>query len=556
MQLRNYQIKVIDYLNKNLIKHEENLSCLISLPTGAGKTITAGELIHMTGLKTIFTAHRLTLVRQTANVFTQLLHKEIGVYSGEQRTLCDVTVGTVQSISKEAEMFAEDFDLLIIDEVHWGQKAEMIKALKSAFISKGKKVIGMSATPIDSNDYLIEGYDDYFMDVQIGELVSGDYLIKPEYYKPAYAKVDLSDVKVTAGDYNVRELSSLMQKEEIINAVNRAFGERCLNKLTVVYCVDIEHAKRVYDSLAGKYPEVKFGIIHSQLDARTVYDTITTLSNRKLGCLINVDMLTAGWDCPELECLILARPTKRLSLFMQIGGRLLRKAPNKSQATFIDCGNNLEEHGLLEVNRKFSLRTKYGKTLDRILKVDDTPTNKVSDNVHPIFTPTELKQIGHYIDLFMGKVYHKEQQIIEDLKTFLAYYKQIGKVSFYWRQNSGKACMNGKWVNFTDIKGLPDLVIFIFNSIYIGIEVKLPTGYLKDTQRETLPEMKSAGLNVHIVTNVIELFRILEYYLNGQKPEDYPEEQIAWDAKLKYYQTCKKKYNKLANELKRGKNDK
>ena len=237
---------------------------------------------------------------------------------------------------------------------------------------------------------------------------------------------------------------------------------------------------------------------------------------------------------------------------MQIGGRLLRKAPNKNQATFIDCGNNLEEHGLLEINRKFSLRTKYGKTLDRILKVDETPTNKVSDNVHPIFTPIELKQVGHYIDLFMGKIYHKEQQIIEDLKDFLDYYMQIGKVSFYWRQNSGVAKIDGRWVSFTGMAGLPDMTILIKNSIYIGIEVKLPNRYLNDNQRKTLPKMKSAGLNVHIVTNVLELFRIFEYYLNGQKQEDYPEEQLAWDAKLKYYQTSKKKYNTLANELKRG----
>ena len=144
------------------------------------------------------------------------------------------------------------------------------------------------------------------------------------------------------------------------------------------------------------------------------------------------------------------------------------------------------------------------------------------------------------------------ETLFEDLKDFLDYYMQIGKVSFYWRQNSGVACMKGQWVHFTDIKGLPDLTVFLPCSIYVGIEVKLPTGYFKDIQRETLPKMKSAGLNVHIVTNVIELYRILEYYLNGQKAEEYPEEQVAWDAKLKYYQTKKEKYNNLANELKRG----
>lgn len=120
-----------------------------------------------------------------------------------------------------------------------------------------------------------------------------------------------------------------------------------------------------------------------------------------------------------------------------------------------------------------------------------------------------LEKIGSLIDLYANKVYKKEQDLVDDCRTIL---KRAG---FYlWRQNSGKANIQGRWVTFTDRNGLPDITL-IYKSVYIGLELKLPKGRLTKGQKETLLEFVQNKTMFFIVENVIDLFEALESVQNN-----------------------------------------
>ena len=112
-------------------------------------------------------------------------------------------------------------------------------------------------------------------------------------------------------------------------------------------------------------------------------------------------------------------------------------------------------------------------------------------------------------DLYNQKKYTKESDFQDDVRKFL---KSLG--FFMWRQNSGAMFKDGRWIQFTDRKGLPDITV-VYNGVYIGIELKLKTGYFTKHQKETLPLMIESGVHVYVVDNFEELFLITESLKNN-----------------------------------------
>ena len=114
-----------------------------------------------------------------------------------------------------------------------------------------------------------------------------------------------------------------------------------------------------------------------------------------------------------------------------------------------------------------------------------------------------LKKIASILDLYDGKVYAKESDLQADVNNFL------NKTNyFWWRQNSGKANMNGQWVHFASKNGLPDNTVFYKNtSLFFGLELKMPRGTLTTHQKQTLPEMQSKGVLFFICESVFDVFR-------------------------------------------------
>jgi len=225
--------------------------------------------------------------------------------------------------------------------------------------------------------------------------------------------------------------------------------------------------------------------------------------------LINVDMLTFGFDEPSIKCMLFARAVKSLRLYKQMVGRGIRSFEGKYKCLMIDCANVIRDNGFPTDELVLIKRPVINNTIDKLTTIQREVDGTIKEESIPKERIEYLGKIGSLIDLYNGKVYKKEQDLVDDCKTIL---KRAG---FYiWRQNSGKANIQGRWVVFTDRNGLPDITV-IYKSVYIGLELKLPHGRLTDGQKKTLPEFVQNKTAFFIIENVIDLFNALEVIKNS-----------------------------------------
>lgn len=206
------------------------------------------------------------------------------------------------------------------------------------------KFFGLSATPITEKGFLLEGFDDYIETVTIKELVHDGFLVKSRCLSPT--ELDLSDVRTTGNDYNEKDLDEVLVRiEEVRNVVNQ-YRQHAGGLKTIVFANTIKHAEALHSQFLKQ--DYKAEIIHSQLkDLKNERKKILKrFESGETPILINVGILTTGFDCPSVECILLVRPTKILRLYIQIAGRGLRPCPEmgKTDCLFLDCANIIATH--------------------------------------------------------------------------------------------------------------------------------------------------------------------------------------------------------------------
>lgn len=337
-----------DIINKTVMSRDNTL---IMLPTGGGKTHIASVVADRTRKthgKVLFLAPKLNLLNQTIDSFSALNPQKIhGSSSFDEKG--DVFVSTIQTMSRRPEMLEKmDFDTIIIDEVHFGDNGKMQEVIKT---SHSGKIVGLSATPYDSTGKLLSGYktiiDDYDM----------NYLIKKKFLTPVEAlcpfSVDLKGIKITAGEYNIKELDYRMSSAKMIAMTVDATADiiKTKNK-TIIFCVSIEHAEKITKAyrkiFKAKKINKKIKTLHSKVDDSLRDQILDDFSNPngKIDILISVDMITTGFNAPPTDCMVIARPTRSQNLYKQMVGRGTRNFPGKKYCLMIDCGNVVENLGM------------------------------------------------------------------------------------------------------------------------------------------------------------------------------------------------------------------
>lgn len=336
MQIRDYQK---DIINLTLGTTE---STLIQLPTGAGKTIIAKEIIKelITTRKknVLFITPKIILMKQTMDVFYELNPLKVHgneLYDKEHHLL----VSTIQTAHRRDLMP----DVIFIDEIHYGFNGKMI-----AHLIKDKpnaRIIGLSATPYDKNGAQLEGFNFVINKYDVNYMIKNKYLVPITSYELVRI-YNLDKVSITGGDYNQKELSKIVSNNktilEIINTTIEYIHER---KKTIVFAVDINHA----ELLSKAYTNEGFvsRVIHSKISKDQQALEIDNFKNGKTKILVSVLMLTTGFDVPDTDCVIIARPTKSQNLYKQMVGRVLRTVEDgsKKDAILLDCGNVIENLG-------------------------------------------------------------------------------------------------------------------------------------------------------------------------------------------------------------------
>jgi superfamily II DNA or RNA helicase len=279
-------------------------------------------------------------VKQTYNKFSAVTDSLSVVKSGmDDMFNADARVQIIGLQTYHARKPSLDADVLLIDEIHDGygskMQAELIKTFSDA------KLIGLSASPIDSKGYLLQGFDAYINEVQTADLIKLGYLAKPITYSPV--EFDLSSVSMVGDDYNNKEVDDIVIDLNKVKNIVDNWVKLARNKKTLVFANSIKHAEMLYSEFKRQgFNDID--IIHSQID--DLKERRKSIKDKQI--IINCGILTTGYDDDTIECVLLARPTAVLKLYLQIVGRGLRVNPNKKECLILDCANCVSKHGLVE----------------------------------------------------------------------------------------------------------------------------------------------------------------------------------------------------------------
>jgi superfamily II DNA or RNA helicase len=189
---------------------------------------------------------------------------------------------------------------------------------------------------------------------QVKELVNRGFLVDPDFYAPY--NPDLTGVPIRAGDFKEEEVSRIMDKSHLVGNIVDHWKTYAEGKTTVVFACSVPHSKHI----TRRFQDA--GIAAAHIDHTTPRERrdylLDALAGGRLDVLCNVGILTEGWDLPQLECLVLARPTASSSLYLQMVGRVMRPTDTKKSAMVLDHAGNVFRHGLPSERRRFSLEDK------------------------------------------------------------------------------------------------------------------------------------------------------------------------------------------------------
>ena len=342
---------------------------ILCAPTGAGKTFTAAEIIRSAvakGNRVWFLAHLKEILEDTS---TRLKRADIPhgfIMSGKPRNLLEqVQVVSVQTAMRRS--FAVKPGLIIVDECHLAVANTYRKVIEAA---GNPPILGLTGTPcrLDGKG-LGEMFDCIIPTCSTGDLVRDGMLAPIKYFAPS--KPDLTEIKTRAGDYALEQLEELVDRNVITGNAVQHYRKMCSGKPAVAFCVSIKHAEHVADSFkrAG-YRAVAVSGKSTNEERKFALDSLRT---GQLDVVCNAQLWVAGVDVPGIECIILLRPTKSLTFYLQAIGRGLRLAPGKTHCTVLDHAGCVFEHGMPDSKREWSLEGRKKKKKGDIPAVRECP---------------------------------------------------------------------------------------------------------------------------------------------------------------------------------------
>ena len=335
---RKYQLDAVKIVLKKIDLGTKKM--LLHLPTGSGKTVIASIIIDEllkknSDLKILFIAHRCEILNQTlAKINQQSPHIKAAIEQGERKTTGDesVIIASVQSIVRRKSNFnPSEFSVIICDECHRSLASTWIDVLK--FFSKSNPtLIGLTATPRRSDGRsAINLFGEIAYSIEQTELQDLGFLSPIKYFSTK-ANLNLDNLAMTAGDFQVNSLSNKMMLPDIRKLTIDAWKEKAQWKKTIVFCASVKHALALCEDFMEM--GVNARALHGHSKDRE--ETLKEFKEGKIKVLLNYNILTEGYDEPSIECVLLARPTTSPLVYNQCLGRGLRTHPGKKNCTIID----------------------------------------------------------------------------------------------------------------------------------------------------------------------------------------------------------------------------
>lgn len=319
---------------------------LLVLPTGCGKTVVFAKVTEecvKSGKRVLILAHRGELLDQAADKLEKVTGLGASVEKAEQSCLGSwfrVTVGSVQTLMRDKRLagFPDDyFDTIIIDEAHHAISESYQKILNYFYKAD---VLGVTATP-DRGDMKNLG--------QVFESLAYEYTlpraIKEGYLSPIKAvtiplKLDLTGVSTQASDFKASDIDTAL--DPYLYQIADEMMSYCSDRKTVVFLPLIKTSQKFRDILNER------GFRAAEVNGNSADRTeiLKDFDNGKYNVLCNSMLLTEGWDCPSVDCIVVLRPTKIRSLYCQMVGRGTRLCEGKSELLLLDFLWHTERHEL------------------------------------------------------------------------------------------------------------------------------------------------------------------------------------------------------------------
>lgn len=336
--LRPYQEKALAVLRR---LHERRGRGIVMLPTGTGKTVLGLALVREiieTNTRALWLAHRDELIEQPYCRCPVMGISDVGRVKAEMdKTESSFVIASVQTAHRDgrlARLAKRPFGLVVVDEAHHASAPSYRKVL-SACAPNGTTIVGLTATPFRHDNANLAAIfpDGIVFAYQIVDAIAAGYLVDVTWRRLA-CDLDLSDVGLSNGDFSASDLDDVLFHADIPKIVATGIASDAPTRRCVVYTPTVRTAHATNNAL------VELGIKSAVVTGDTPIDERRSIiggcASGDVRVVVNCAVLTEGWDCPPMDCAVIARPTRSDGLYRQMIGRVLRPYPGKEDALVLD----------------------------------------------------------------------------------------------------------------------------------------------------------------------------------------------------------------------------
>lgn len=357
IELRYYQQEAKEAFYDHLRTRDDN-PCIV-IPTAGGKTPIIASIckdaVGLWGGRVMILAHVKELLEQTEDKLRTICPEvPYGIYSAGLRKRqkdAPVIIAGIQSVHQRACEF-DPFDLILVDEAHLippdGDGMYRRFLTDARVVNPNVRIGGLTATPYRLKTGNICGPGNILnhvcYEIGVRELIDKGFLSRLTS-KAGKARADTSGVHVQAGEFVAGELEALVNTDELVDAACKEIVQACKDrKAVLVFACGIthgDHVTRVLRELTGE--EVNFVTGDTETWRRD--EILDRFKEQDFKWLVNVSVLTTGFDAPHIDCVVLLRPTLSPGLYYQMVGRGFRTSPDKENCLVLDFGGNVMRHG-------------------------------------------------------------------------------------------------------------------------------------------------------------------------------------------------------------------
>ena len=344
MELRKYQQESI-----NSIQEEWNNGrkrTLLVLPTGCGKTVVftklAEEMVKQ-GKRVLILAHRTELLEQASDKLFKITGLKTALEKADSTAIGSwyrVSVGSVQTLQRDKRLnqFPKDYwDVIIVDEAHHILSDGYMKVMKYFDVAN---VLGVTATPDRSDMRNLGSYfDSLAYEYSLVQAIQEGYLSKIKALTIPLS-LDLSNVSMSAGDFKASDVGTAL--DPYLEQIADEMVKQCAGRKTVVFLPLVKTSQKFRDILNSK----GFKAAEVNGESKDRAEVLEDFEKDRYNVLCNSMLLTEGWDCPSVDCVVVLRPTKVRALYSQMVGRGTRLHPGKEELLLLDFLWHTERHEL------------------------------------------------------------------------------------------------------------------------------------------------------------------------------------------------------------------